>query len=40
MHDGDAGGERHRLDLVVGDVDRRLVEPLIELLDLGAHLDP
>ncbi len=39
MHDGDAGGQRHRLDLVVRDVDRRLAEPLIKLLDLGAHLD-
>ena len=39
MHDGDARGERHRLDLVVGDVDRGLAEPLVQLLDLGAHLD-
>ena len=39
VHDGDAGGERHRLDLVVGDVDRGLADPLMELLDLGAHVD-
>ena len=39
MHDGDARGERHRLDLVVGDVDRRLAEALVELLDLGPHVD-
>ena len=39
MHDGDPRGERHRLDLVVRDVDGGLVEPLVELLDLGPHLD-
>ena len=39
VHDGDARGERHRLDLVVGDVDRGLADPLVQLLDLGAHLD-
>ena len=39
VHDGDAGGERHRLDLVVRHVDHGLAEPLVEFLDLGAHLD-
>ena len=39
MHDGDARGERHRLDLVVRDVDRRLAYTLVQLLDLGAHVD-
>ena len=39
VHDGDARGERHRLDLVVRDVDGGLAEPLVQLLDLGAHLD-
>ncbi len=39
MHHGDARGERHRLDLIVGDVDRGLAERLVQLLDLGAHLD-
>ena len=34
-----SGGQRHRLNLVVGDVDRRLAEALIKLLNLGAHLD-
>ena len=34
----DAVGERHRLDLVVGDVDHGLAEPLVQPLDLGAHL--
>ena len=39
VHDRDARGERHRLDLVVGDVDRGLADPVVQLLDLGAHLD-
>ena len=39
MHDGDAGGERHRLDLVMGDIDGGLADPQMELLDLGAHID-
>ena len=39
LHHGDARGQRHRLDLVVGDVDDRRAEPLVQLLDLGAHLD-
>ena len=39
MHDGDARGERHRLHLVVRDVDGGLVEPLVEFLDLRPHLD-
>ena len=39
MHHGDARGERHRLDLVVGHVDRGLAECLVQLLDLGPHLD-
>ena len=39
MHDGDARGKRHRLDLVVGDVDRGLADPQVQLLDLGAHVD-
>ena len=39
MHDGDAVGERQRLDLVVGDVDhRRLAEPLMQALQLDAKL--
>src|SRR6266404_6798949 len=40
MHNSDAGSQGHRLNLVVSDVDRRLAEPLIKLLDLGAHFDP
>ena len=32
-------GQRHRLDLVVGDVDDGLAEALVQLLDLDAHLD-
>ena len=33
-------GERHRLDLVVGDVDRRCAEIALEMLELGAHMSP
>ena len=38
VHDGDAVAHRHRLDLVVGDVDRRHAQSPLELVDLGAHL--
>ena len=37
-HDDDAVAQRHRLDLVVGDVDRGGAEPLVQLLELDAHL--
>ena len=37
-HHGDAVAERHRLDLVVRDVDRRHLEVALEPRDLGAHL--
>ena len=37
-HHGDAVAHRHRLDLVVRDVDRRRPEPALEPRDLGAHL--
>ena len=37
VHDDDAVGHRHRLDLVVGDVDRRRLQALVQRLDLGAH---
>ena len=36
-HD-DAVGHGHRLDLVVGDVDRGRAEPVVQRADLGAHL--
>ena len=36
---GDAIAHRHRLDLVVGDVDGRDAEPLLQRGDLGAGLD-
>ncbi len=39
VHDDHPIGERHRLDLVMGDVDRRRRNFLVHLLDLGAHLD-
>ena len=36
--DGDAVPHRHRLDLVVRHVDRRHAEPLLQRLDLAAHV--
>ena len=38
-HDRDAAAHRHRLDLVVGDVDGRRLEALVEPGELGAGLD-
>ena len=38
LHHRDAGRQRHRLDLVVGDVDDGEAEFLVQLLDLDAHL--
>ena len=38
-HDRDALPERHRLDLVVRDVDGRDAEPLVQARQLGAHAD-
>ena len=37
-HDGDAVAHRHRLDLVVRDVDRRHAQLALDARDLGAHL--
>jgi hypothetical protein len=37
--DGDPRAERHRLDLVVGDVDRRDPQALVQLGQLRAHRD-
>ena len=37
-HDDDAVGERHRLDLVVGDIDDGRRHARVQELDLGAHL--
>src|SRR5262249_12676407 len=39
MHHPHAVGERHGLDLVMGDIDRRGLHLLVHPLDLGAHLD-
>jgi len=36
LRHGEAGGERHRLDLVVGHLDHRLAEALVQLLYLRA----
>ena len=36
-HDHDLVTHRHRLDLVVRDVDRRGLQPLVQLFQLGAH---
>jgi hypothetical protein len=38
-HDDDAVAHRHRLDLVVGDVDRRRLDLALDPGDLRAHLD-
>ena len=38
VHDDDLVGHGHGLDLVVRDVDRRRLQPLMQFLDLGAHL--
>ena len=38
VHDGDAVAHRHRLDLIVRDVDRRRPEAVLELQDLRARL--
>ena len=40
MHHRDAVGHRHRLELVVGDVDHRRVQLQVEAFQLGAHLHP
>jgi len=40
LHHRDLGGHGHRLNLVVGDVDERGPQPLVQLRDLGAGLDP
>ncbi|ORE91266.1 phenol hydroxylase [Aurantimonas sp. 22II-16-19i] len=37
-HHRDAGGQRHRLDLVVGDVNDGRLQLLVQALQLGAHL--
>ncbi len=39
LQHGDAVTHRHRLDLVVGDVDRRRAEPRLQAGDVGAGLD-
>ena len=39
MQHDDLVGHRHGLDLVVRDVDRGGAEPLVQRLDLAAHLD-
>ena len=39
LHDNDARTERHRLGLVVRDIDDRRTQAIVELGDLGAHLD-
>ena len=39
LHDDDAGAERHGLGLVMRDVDDRGAEAVVQLGDLGAHLD-
>ena len=38
VHDGDAGGERHRFDLVMSHVKRRDAELMLHVFELGAHV--
>ncbi len=38
IHHHDAIGKRHRLDLVMGDIDRGRLHLLVHALDLGSHL--
>ena len=38
LHDHDAVAERHRLDLVVGDVDGGRLETFVQALELDPHL--
>ena len=40
IEDGDAVGQRHRLDLVVGHVDGGRLQPLVQPRELVAHPDP
>ena len=39
IHHHDAVGHGHRLGLVVGDVDEGAAELLVQVLELGAHVD-
>ena len=39
LQDSDFGGERQSFDLIMRDVDDGCVEPLVQELDLGTHLD-
>ena len=39
-HDDDLIGHGHGLDLVVGHINRRGLQALMERLDFGSHLDP
>src|SRR6185437_8827442 len=40
MHHHDLVGHGHGLDLVMGDIDRGGLEPLMQFLDFGAHRHP
>ena len=40
VHDDDAVGHGHRLDLIVRHVHGGRLQPLVQRLDLGAHRDP
>ena len=37
IHDGDGVGHRHRLELVMGDIDRRRTDAVVQRPGLGAH---
>jgi hypothetical protein len=36
---GDTGRHRHCFNLIVSDIDDRRPQPLVKLLDFGAHVD-
>ena len=40
VHHHDAIAERHRLFLIMGDVDHGRAEPSLQALNLAAHLNP
>ncbi|KRB55306.1 hypothetical protein ASE04_06280 [Rhizobium sp. Root708] len=39
IHDDDPVSHCHRLDLIMRDIDGRRLQPLMQSLDLGTHLD-
>jgi len=40
VHHHNPVAHRHRFDLIVGDVDHRCLQTLMQFGDFGTHLDP